>query len=96
MRDDKHFTWGKIEEEYEVGPYHIVEYRPWKYSAQTQRETEDWKIYHVYINGQDTSQGANTLDQALLVAIAHRSLGPHTHGLDMIYRALKLPEGTSK
>lgn len=48
--------------------------------------------YHVWVDGQDTNESTNTLEGAMLLAIANKTMGRHPRGLDMIARALKLPE----
>lgn len=93
MRPSERFVWGRIVEEYEVGPYHIAKYEPFKFNV-SPRVIDDTKApeYHVWVDGKDTSTGALTLESALLAAIAHKSLGPHAPGLSMIARALKIEE----
>jgi len=89
MRPSERFVWGRIVEEYEIGPYHIAKYQPYKPGT---REPDESHQYHVWVDGKDTSEGAWTLEGAMLIAIAHKSLGPHPRGLDMIARALKIEE----
>jgi len=93
MRDHERFVWGRIVEEYEIGPYHIARYQPYKDGGQPRTVDESRaNEYHVWVDGEDTSNGAMTLEGAMLIAIAHKSLGPHPRGLDMIARALKMQE----
>lgn len=94
------FTWGKVVNEHESGPYQIVEYHPYKSSGtpvdergrRLPREVEVHTLFHVYYDGQDSNQSTNTLEGAMLVAISCKTLGKHAEGLAMICRALKIQE----
>lgn len=100
MRPPEKFPWGQIIEEWEIGPYRIAKYHPYKTprvglphlprAAETDR-TE----YHIWVDGKDTHTGALTLEGALLLAIATKSLGSHPEGMSMIARALKIGEETN-
>lgn len=95
MRPAERFPWGKIIEEYEVGPYHIARYRPFvplTSSTVKPRIVDEAAAprYHAWVDGKDTSLGALTLEGALIYAIAHKMLGSHPPGTDMICRALKV------
>lgn len=91
MRNDtsQRFSWGKIVEEHEIGPYHFIEYKRFKNGSV--RETEAATEFAIYVDGKDTHCGALTLDAALVLAVAIRNLGPHPEGMSMIGRALKVP-----
>jgi hypothetical protein len=64
------FTWGSVEAIIDIGPYTLIEYRPIHGGAI--RTT-----FHVYIDGKSTSNGADTLEEALLIAIARKHLEPN-------------------
>lgn len=59
----RRFTWGKVVQIHDIGPYAIV-------------ESEDDKGehgFHVYVGGANTNRWELSLDAALLTAIAHRA-----------------------
>lgn len=60
-RYPKRFSWGKVTQILDVGPdYTIVVYRD-----------EDQKTqYHPYVKGEDTSTSCDSLDEALIIAMA--------------------------
>ena len=93
MRTSEKFVWGKIVEEWEIGPYHIAKYHP--NNLETRDVDRDRVEYHVWVDGQDTHSGTRTLEGALLLAIATKSLGSHPEGMSMIARALKIGEETN-
>ena len=58
------FTWGTVRKIHDVGPYCLVEY-----------EDRDQEIrFHVYVDGRSTSNSCETMDEALLYAIAYSHL----------------------
>lgn len=70
----RRFTWGTVTRFHEVGPrYMIVEYerRPVGNETLTEREKV---AFHVYVDGRDTSSSTNTLEDALIYAIAFGKL----------------------
>jgi hypothetical protein len=60
----KRFTWGKIAKIHDVGRYTIVEYEG------NMPEDKDRPCYHVYVDEKDVNNGAETLEGALIIAIA--------------------------
>lgn len=92
MRPAERFTWGRIVAEYEIGPYYIVAYHPTLPSNKGKGVDETVTHHHLWIDGKDTHTGAVTLEGAMILAVATRTLGRHPEGLSMIARALKLPE----
>jgi hypothetical protein len=90
------FTWGKVIEVHEIGPYAIVEYHPkrpdmWKNGLFVRKGTiSSVTNFHVYVNGQDESISFGTLDEALIFAIAARHTDWNTagHVTDVFYRGL--------
>lgn len=59
------FTWGKVQHIHEIGPYQIVEYE----------DRHDRQVsFHVYVDGKCTNTSAGSLEGALLLAIARKSL----------------------
>lgn len=89
------FTWGEVIADYEIGPYQIVEYHPWKVRHPTVlvgQVNYDERTYHGYINGKSTSHGWSTLDAALAGLIAYRQEGPNSRAGDYFIRMLKSVE----
>jgi hypothetical protein len=81
------FVWGRVEQTHEVGPYSIVEFTP---TEVVKREKDTGLTagghlnqFHPYVDGQDTSVVAPTLDGALCLAIAFRN-GDVTMGRAMM------------
>jgi len=72
------FTWGEVIKIHEIGEYAIVEYHPWKsegcivLSGQPDM-TET--LFSYYIDGEDCSQSAESLDEALAGCIAYKHEG---------------------
>ena len=59
-RSPKRFAWGKVIQILDVGPdYTIVVY-----------DHEDKTQYHPYVGGEDTCTSCDTLDEALIIAMA--------------------------
>lgn len=56
------FTWGTIKEIVDIGPYTFIQY-----------ETEERVLWHVYVEGKDACRGGESLEQAMVVAIAVRN-----------------------
>ena len=70
------FPWGHITERYVIGPYEIAEYV----------SKDDQKTYyHVWVDGKDTNESTYTLEQAMVLAVAVKTMGQHPRGLDMIF-----------
>ena len=93
MRPSEKFVWGQITQEWEIGPYHIAAYHPKLPSNKGKGVDETQTNYHIWVDGRDTHTSSLTLEGAMIIAIADKSLGRHPEGLSMIARALNLPEG---
>jgi hypothetical protein len=63
-RDRRRFTWGKVVDVHEIGPYAFIE-AIWKVKGPSNGKTG----FFVYIDGKDMGTSAPTLDGALLLAI---------------------------
>lgn len=86
------FVWGKIKEHHQIGPYNFIEYWPWN-----GRLTWDEKgptVFHIYVDEKDTSIGTNSLDGALMAAVAYKRLGSSEGraSAPFLARCLKLEE----
>jgi hypothetical protein len=93
--DGRRFVWGRIKETHVVGPYSIVEFTP---TDVVKREKATGLTagghlnqFHPYVDGQDTSNVAPSLDGALCLAIAFRG-GDISMGRAMM--KLVAPEAT--
>lgn len=78
------FTWGKVIKITDVGPYTIVEFTALKEGKAPVSE------FQVYVDEKDTSTGADTFDEALLLAISIRHLGKGTYASHMAVAAGKI------
>lgn len=78
------FTWGRIRKFIHVGPYYtFVEYlvhpSPRDFEgAGPGEQPEPYVNFHVYVDGKDQAHSANTLEGALLIAMARKHLDPNT------------------
>ena len=77
------FVWGPIEKVHNIGEYLIIEYHPEIFrkccgTGKHHKHTE----FHPYIKGVDTSRAYDTLDKALVGAIATKHEGCNSHAAD--------------
>lgn len=72
------FTWGPISTIYEVGPYTIAKY--------TNKKGET--LYHAWVEGKDTHHSYESLDAALVGAIAYRHEGPNSQAAGYFMRMM--------
>ena len=77
------FTWGRVMDRHEVGPYEIVEFHPHEIGSSARpRPVDTSKVeFHGYIDGKDTNESWNTLDEALVGMIVRRHVGPNCHAI---------------
>ena len=70
----KDFTWGEIVKLHQISDFTIVEYLEGTYfDADRNRIIPCGKTrFHIYIDGEDTWQSADTLDSALIQAITKK------------------------
>lgn len=62
VRDNRSsYTWGEIRKFHEIGRYTIIEYK---------HRDENKTLFAVYVDGEDQSQSCETLDQAIIAAVA--------------------------
>jgi hypothetical protein len=59
------FTWGAVRKIHDIGPYTLIEYTD---------KQRDNTVFHVYVDGKCTSQGAATIEGGLLIAMARKHL----------------------
>jgi hypothetical protein len=80
IKEGNPFCWGKSIHLYEVGEYAILSFYRWKTDGCTvlSGQPDKNKIdFHVWINGHDTSHSFDTLDEALVGAVALKHEGPN-------------------
>jgi hypothetical protein len=87
------FTWGRVVARHYVGEYEIVEFVPNKAVNISQEEydrrlAEHPTSFHPFINGKDTNHGYNSLDHALVGAIALKRDGLNTRADTYFMRAV--------
>lgn len=90
------FTWGRVINRHEVGPYEIVEYHPHEIGSSARpRSVDTSKVhFHGYIDGNDTHESWVSLDDALVGMIVRRHAGPNCHAVVAHFMAgLKAMEG---
>lgn len=68
------FTWGHVVTVHEIGEYQIVEYR----EGPTNMSKGGNTMFHPYIDNKDTNCSCDTLDEALVKAIAIKHDGHNT------------------
>jgi len=70
----QHYVWGPIVSVHTIGEYDIVEHHPaiFKDSCGTGKYDYTKSQFHPYINGDDTSYGYDTLESAIVGAIARK------------------------
>ena len=71
LKEGHPFTWGTPLEWHQIGPYAILEFRM-IFNGEP-REIS----YHIWIDGYSIGHSAPTLDEAIVLAIAHRAEGPN-------------------
>ena len=84
------FPWGRVLKVHEVGDISIVEYAERKVVSCTicNKETGG-RIYHPYVNGEDTSHSFESLYQALIFAVVYKYMGLNQSALVWgIFRAI--------
>src|SRR5690348_14097570 len=69
-KNPKDFTWGVIIEFYDFGPYTICKFK----RSSTNKETNEGHQYHIWVNEKDLHISYDTLDQAIVGAVAHNNL----------------------
>jgi hypothetical protein len=76
----KPYPWGKLVEIHEIGEYIIVEYKSnvYRNSQAVHTEHEEKSTWHPYTNAKDTSCSFESLDAALVGAIARKHDGLNT------------------
>lgn len=72
------FAWGPISTIYEVGPYTIAKYT----------SNKGGTFFHTWVDEEDTQQSYESLDAALVGAIAYRHEGPNSQAAGYFMRMI--------
>ena len=84
-RTPSKFVWGKIIKHHEIGNFAITEYEEILNNKKT-----DKIGFHIWINEKDMSISCNTLDEALIVALARKYDGTNSQAGHFICKILGL------
>jgi hypothetical protein len=85
------FNWGEALSVYDVGPYTILAFHPWKRDGFTVLTGEADKTithFHGWIKGKDSHTSWETLDGALAGLIAYRHDGSNCRAGEYFIRSL--------
>lgn len=75
-RPDSRFAWGPVDMIHVVGEYQVVEYRKDMSTFLSGDYSDHGKtFFHPYVNGKDTSMSFESLDAALVGAVAYKHEG---------------------
>lgn len=71
VRGRRKFTWGKVVAVHDIGRYTFVEYKSHAYeNGDPTGDLESVSSFHIYLDGQSTSNSAKSLESAMLHAVA--------------------------
>ena len=76
------FSWGRVLKITDISVYTIVAYQPPEDSTRT--------LFHVYVDGDDTSNSCETIETALLYGMAVKNLGDGNEAGSMARAAAKI------
>ena len=71
-----HFNWGTILDIHNAGDIYVVEFAQKRVSNNPSAEGQVW--FHTYIGSKDQSRSYESLDSALIGAIAIKRIGPNS------------------
>jgi hypothetical protein len=81
IRNGTDFTWGEMVKIHELGPYTIGEYHPWETEGCVVRvgvASINRTSYHIWIDGKSMGCSAESLEGAIVLAIALKYDGLNT------------------
>jgi hypothetical protein len=83
------FPWGLIVKDHEIGPYTIREYHPGKREGVEVLKMPDMDVtqFHGYIDGKDTHESWNSLEDAMVGLIVRRFLGANNSAINYHFMA---------
>ena len=92
LKNGATFTWGKVVQFFNIGPYTILQYNPWKAEGCEifVDEPSDEFEYHVWIDEKDTSRGYHSLESAIVGAIAYKYDGTNSQAGEFFERMVGL------
>lgn len=76
------FTWGTVQQIYEIGPYAVVESIDWQMDGKSFKigkwSDDGPHSFHGYVDGRTMGQSFSSLDSAIVGCIAYKHDGPNT------------------
>lgn len=93
------FSWGSPITTWFIGSYSIMEYYPWKTKGNTSltgQPDRTKKMYHGWVDNQDTSWGSDDLDAVLAHLIAYKNDGINTRADIYFIRAVKKDDKSTR
>lgn len=84
------FTWGVVQDIYDVGPYTVVEACRPSHTVGEAVSSTPRKDFHCYVDGKSLSRSAPTLESALIICFAFKLLGKEQQTDYMAQAAYKL------
>ena len=82
---------GEFVEFHTLGEYSIVEYKPTKYdgiSPAIPKQYDTESLFHPFINGTDTNTSYETLEKAIIGAIAYKYDGGNTRADEYFFKSI--------
>lgn len=80
------FPWGRVIEDFEIGPYTIRKFI-WK---DIQNSEQSGTIgYSAYINGKDANRSYGTLQAAMIGVISYEAQGPNSQAAELFFRMIE-------
>jgi len=83
---------GQFVDFHTLGEYSIVEYKPTTFdgcSPKIPKQYEKESNFHPYINGQDTNTSYNSIEEAIVGAIAYKYDGGNTRAHEYFMKSIK-------
>jgi len=77
-KDPRRFTWGQVVQIHDLGRYTFVEYLKKNYEKES--EFDDQPSFHVYVDGKTTNNSCDSLESAMVLAIARGKMEPNSGG----------------
>jgi len=93
--DGREFSWGPIVKVHEVGVYQFVEFlRDYSRTSSTRDLSEEHgkPAFSVYIRGRDTHVSADTIEEAMAIAMSYRFDGPNSQAAHFFMKMIGYEE----
>jgi len=95
VRDGKQFTWGEMVKIHDLGPYTIGEHHPWVTEGCTVKTgipDMNRMSYHIWIDGKNMGCSAESIEGAIVLAIAIKYDGINTRAAGYFMRMIGVNE----